>query len=394
MSTLIARGESDDLGPKIDGVCWSLTAVTAVFLGVRLYVRSTQSKLWWDDYVLLISWLLLVTAVGLSTYAVTLGFGRHIEDVPVDNIWELVKVTDITSALTLVGAACSKASFALSLLRLTSGWTKVTIWFIIITMTSVLCANAVLPYARCYPSELAWNPHVHGNCFFDVRISIHFSVFGAAYSAAMDWILALIPWPIIMRLNIKTKEKIGIAICMSLGFFAGITSVVRCLTIPLLVSHDTTYLSANVMIWTAAEIATTIMAASIPVLRVFLRRIVTVRQSHSSNVNNSAYHRSAADGTFLKSIRAESNDTGCTTMCTSGAHGRHSGVAEEGRRESRDKRRITYPPASEGRRKIVKIEEVAIRSETRSQQMEATSSRSTGTGSQQRSSIELQDMRR
>jgi hypothetical protein len=112
--------------------------------------------MFWCVYVVILTCLklLLVTAVGLSTYAVTLGFGRHIEDVPVDNIWELVKVTDITSALTLVGAACSKASFALSLLRLTSGWTKVTIWFIIITMTSVLCANAVLPYARCYPSGL------------------------------------------------------------------------------------------------------------------------------------------------------------------------------------------------------------------------------------------------
>lgn len=34
----------------------------------------------------------------------------------------------------------------------------------------------------------------------------------------MDWILALIPWSVIMKLNIKTKEKIGIAVCMSLGF--------------------------------------------------------------------------------------------------------------------------------------------------------------------------------
>ncbi|ETS79804.1 hypothetical protein PFICI_07333 [Pestalotiopsis fici W106-1] len=395
MPTLIARGgESDNLGPKIDGVCWSLTAITAIFLGVRLYVKVTQSKLWWDDYVLLVSWLLLVTAVGISTYSVALGFGRHMKDVPVDKIWELVKLTDITSALTLVGAACSKTSFALSLLRLTSGWTKATIWFIIITMSSVLCTNAILPYVRCCPSELAWNPHAHGKCFFDVQISIHFSVFAAAYSAAMDWILALIPWPIIMRLNIKTKEKIGIAICMSLGFFAGITSVVRCSTIPLLVSHDTTYFSADVMIWTAAEIATTIMAASIPVLRVFLRRMVTVRRSAGSNTNHNSYHRSAADGTFLKSIRAESEDTGCTTKCTSGARGRNSGVIEDSRRTSRDTRKITSPSAPDSRRKIVKIEEVAIRSETRSHQIGGSSRTSTGTRSQSRSSIELQDLQR
>ncbi|KAK6219091.1 hypothetical protein LQW54_002593 [Pestalotiopsis sp. IQ-011] len=212
-----ASHQFDDVGPKIDGVCWSLTAITAIFLGIRLYVKVAQSKLWWDDYLLLISWLLLVTGVGVSSYAVTLGFGKHIAVVSVDHIWILVKLTDITSALTLVAAACSKTSFALSLLRLTTGSLKALVWFIIITMSSVLCANAILPYARCYPAERAWNPHAEGDCF-DIRISIRFSVFAAAYSAAMDWILALIPWSVIMKLNIRTKEKIGIAVCMSLGF--------------------------------------------------------------------------------------------------------------------------------------------------------------------------------
>jgi hypothetical protein len=33
----------------------------------------------------------------------------------------------------------------------------------------------------------------------------------------MDIVLALLPWVILMRLQIKTAEKIGIAISMSIG---------------------------------------------------------------------------------------------------------------------------------------------------------------------------------
>jgi hypothetical protein len=43
-------------------------------------------------------------------------------------------------------------------------------------------------------------------------------MFAAGYSAGMDIILAIIPWTVIMKLNMAFKEKLGVAICMSLAF--------------------------------------------------------------------------------------------------------------------------------------------------------------------------------
>lgn len=63
----------------------------------------------------------------------------------------------------------------------------------------------------------------------------------------------------------------------------------RCLKIPLLLTDDFTFESGQLSIWSAAEIATTIMATSIPVLRLWLKTIVSV---------HSRYHLSSADGTF------------------------------------------------------------------------------------------------
>jgi hypothetical protein len=39
----------------------------------------------------------------------------------------------------------------------------------------------------------------------------------AAYSAAMDFTLALLPWKLIWGLQMKKKEKVGVAVAMSCG---------------------------------------------------------------------------------------------------------------------------------------------------------------------------------
>jgi hypothetical protein len=38
-----------------------------------------------------------------------------------------------------------------------------------------------------------------------------------AYSGIMDLIFAIIPWKVIMRMQMETKEKIGVALAMSMG---------------------------------------------------------------------------------------------------------------------------------------------------------------------------------
>lgn len=63
----------------------------------------------------------------------------------------------------------------------------------------------------------------------------------------------------------------------------------RCQKTPLLLTGDFTFESGQLSIWSAAEIATTIMATSIPVLRLWVKTIVSV---------HSQYHLSSSDGTF------------------------------------------------------------------------------------------------
>jgi len=49
---------SEDRGTRLDAVCWSLVAASAILLFLRVYSKLWSRRgLWWDDHFLLISWV-------------------------------------------------------------------------------------------------------------------------------------------------------------------------------------------------------------------------------------------------------------------------------------------------------------------------------------------------
>ena len=58
--------DHDDAGPRVLISIWLLTGMATVFLAVRIWCKFlTRRLLWWDDYILILSWvseLLLVPA--------------------------------------------------------------------------------------------------------------------------------------------------------------------------------------------------------------------------------------------------------------------------------------------------------------------------------------------
>ena len=67
-----------------------------------------------------------------------------------------------------------------------------------------------------------------------------YATFAGAYSAAMDFVLAFIPWPLIWSLKLKKKEKLGVAVAMSLGVVAGATATMKCLALQTMAGGDFT----------------------------------------------------------------------------------------------------------------------------------------------------------
>jgi hypothetical protein len=155
----------------------------------------------------------------VSTYAVELGFGKHMRHLLESgmDISKLMLMASISSIFSLLGASWSKTSFALTLLRLTAfSSIRYAIWAIIITLNLALTFNALLPFISCTPVESGWNPFIDGSCW-DRNMILTYSIFAAAYSACMDFLLALIPSYLLWNIQLATKEKLAVIACMSLG---------------------------------------------------------------------------------------------------------------------------------------------------------------------------------
>lgn len=56
--TLEAAQQAENHGPQLNGLVWFLTAISVLFLGLRVYAKLWRGRrLWWDDYVLIAGWV-------------------------------------------------------------------------------------------------------------------------------------------------------------------------------------------------------------------------------------------------------------------------------------------------------------------------------------------------
>ena len=122
--------------------------------------------------------------------------------------------------------------------------------------------------AKCTPFEKVYRSNVPGTCWDKNKLG-KFQLFAAYYSAILDFVLAFIPWQILKDLTMKRREKVGVAVAMSLGAVAGVTGIVKSVMVVHMTDPDITYSRIDLTIWTLAEPAVSIMAISIPVLYVY-----------------------------------------------------------------------------------------------------------------------------
>ncbi|KAK0730087.1 hypothetical protein B0H67DRAFT_23334 [Lasiosphaeris hirsuta] len=272
-------------GILIEALLWTLIILAGICLGLRISCKFLRRRrLWWDDYFIIFAWIMLLTSCVMTTTNVGLGFGMHFVDVPVENLLTMGLVANISGFTSVLGVAFSKTSFAITLLRLTDGWLKWFVWFIIITLNLTQHASAVFFWVSCDPPAKTWNPTLEGTCWPPKIMLILPWVIGG-WSAFCDFALALLPWRLLFRFHMFRTEKVGIAIAMSMGVFAGITCIVKLTTIPPSSDHDFTYNSMQLVIWGFAEVACTIIATCIPTMRALFVHRTSTSQLPSLQLN-------------------------------------------------------------------------------------------------------------
>jgi hypothetical protein len=108
---------------------------------------------------------MLLVSIILVTLSVFKGLGKHIYNVPLENMLTMGLMGNFTGTFSILAAVWSKTSFALTLLRLMSGRMRVVLWAIIATINIFMGLNAVFIWTRCSPASKVWDPFSPGTCW-------------------------------------------------------------------------------------------------------------------------------------------------------------------------------------------------------------------------------------
>ncbi|KAF1927660.1 uncharacterized protein M421DRAFT_64860 [Didymella exigua CBS 183.55] len=250
---------------------WSLYAGATFFLALRVWIKVTRRHgLWWDDWILLVTWIILSINNSLITIEYATGY---VVDKWDDRMQILI---NITSCGTLMGQALSKTAFAVTLLKLTKGWPQWILWFCIVTMNAYMITKVFFQWARIIdkPSYDVW---YRLNFHLDWTFRERFKEGGNVYNIIMDFVMATFPWLITWKLDMRKVEKVGLCLTMSLGMIVAIIAAIRTGWKQGGNPKDEWYFwrNAHSNIWYSSEIVGTIIVQCIPVLRPLLRDIHT-----------------------------------------------------------------------------------------------------------------------
>ncbi|KAJ5683484.1 hypothetical protein N7462_006649 [Penicillium macrosclerotiorum] len=268
-------------GLRAVAVMWAMTFISFILVPLRLYTRIYIIKaLGLDDHVFNLAWVFLLLYTVFVTVAGVYGFGQSITSLEMDSAVNAVYYEMIGQTFAVLGMAIAKLSLGIFLLRIVvKQWHRISIWISMVSLSVVSVMTAILFWVQRLPSESIYDPRVPGRTVVGIT---PFSILLGSWCAAVDFYFALLPWIFIWKLNMKFKEKMSIAISLSLGFVACVCGIIRTIELGGLASTNYTEDTVSLIIWSAVELAVTLICVGIPTVRPLYRVIV-----HGSNLESS-----------------------------------------------------------------------------------------------------------
>ncbi|KAH8732024.1 hypothetical protein GQ44DRAFT_735705 [Phaeosphaeriaceae sp. PMI808] len=169
--------------------------------------------------------------------------------------------------------AVAMASFALKYIRLFSHIRSIT-YICYILLVLILGATAWGVFGvifLCEPTRSYWNLAAVGKC---MNAEGHFFS-TSVVSIVLDWAIWMLPIPVVGRLRLPHRQKMGLQCVFGLGVFVCIVSVLRLA----LVHHfafkgEISKAGAFTLMWSTIEINVAITCASLLVMKPFFARFI------------------------------------------------------------------------------------------------------------------------
>ncbi|KAK3400375.1 hypothetical protein B0T20DRAFT_435484 [Sordaria brevicollis] len=334
-------------GPWAIAVMWIMAALTGLCVGLRLYVRSIiVANTGYDDHVYVIAFILLLGYTICCTIAAHYGFGQDMWDIPPADIPGAIMWEAIGQCFAVIGMALAKWSLGLFLLRLVNQtWHKISIWLVMGALMGASVSVCFVFMLQCSPPAYLWDRTIPGgHCDLDATpVSLTLTTL----CIIADFFFALMPWIFLWKLNMNQREKMVIAISMSLGVIAGACGIKRTLEVPNLSTDNYSRDTVGLIVWSSAEIAITMICIGIPVCRPlyrsFLDRVI------SRTGGSSGYQKQSGPGFSAKNSQSAGAGLGLRTIGGGVIAGRSGNNSKNKSRPDRDDESDEFELSREGK---------------------------------------------
>lgn len=215
-------------GPIVLGVSAATLTLCSIFVALRLISRfAVVRKPGWDDYTMILAWILAFGASFSIIFGATRGLGRKQQDIPEEWQGTMKTTAYVFSVLYNPALMVTKTSILLFYLTL-SKTEKIFRWATIATMVVVNVgglALTILNILQCSPVSAAYAATVPDTAHCTNIVTIYLS--SAPLNIITDLAILFLPMPILTSMRLPKKQKIILVITFGFGIFVAAVDVVR-----------------------------------------------------------------------------------------------------------------------------------------------------------------------
>lgn len=245
-------------------------ALSSSFALVSVVLRISskwmqQSKLFWDDILLVASIVLMLAANILFAIAIPLGgFGLHIWEVTPEQLVFFNKSYFVAGLVMPSCYAMAKLSMLWFLHDIFSypNFQKV-VRILAIVVGCWWVATMLLDTFICYPINARWNPNAKGGSCSHETIQVEY------FATPIPWIITdfailVAPLPVLWKMKISRARQVALFVLFSIGIATCGVACKRYVTLLNIDEKDLTFSMVEPCVWTAIESSTTIICAALP----------------------------------------------------------------------------------------------------------------------------------
>ncbi|RDA93766.1 hypothetical protein CP533_0277 [Ophiocordyceps camponoti-saundersi (nom. inval.)] len=273
----------------IIAICIVLSILSVATVSCRLWIRAAARGLAGDDWMAALSMVFALAYSGLCIAQTKYGLGLPLKLRPKPNLIPYTRVNFAGRPIYQLGISFFKIALLISYLRLLKGTDQRTyrrlVWLTIFLVFFAHLGCSLSLILACTPVAKSWKPLMAGSCLPPGPSFTGYAI----VTIVSDIVVAILPIPVLLKLNIRLEKKIGLIGIFMLGLFTTLCSIMRYTQINRIQYGDGN--STMLVLWGTIEFNVGNMVSSLPFLApVCMKKAKDYRSKYSGGGSGGSSH--------------------------------------------------------------------------------------------------------